>query len=55
MDILSWIFGFLWDNFFQFMNLELDFGSVSFSLWQFLLGSIVVFAIAVGIIRRLFE
>lgn len=52
MGVISWCFQFLWGNFFNFMNWELNFGDVSFTLWQFLLGSIVVFGIAVAIIRR---
>lgn len=55
MDILGWVFRFLWSNFFEFMNYELNFGSVSFTLWQFLLGSIIVFTIAAGIVRRILE
>lgn len=55
MNIMSWCFQFIWNNFFTFMNWELSFGDVSFTLWQFLLGSIIVFAIVVGIIRRLFD
>lgn len=55
MDILTWSFQFLWDNFFNFMNYELNFGDVSFSLWQFMLGSIIVFTIVIGIIRRLLD
>ena len=55
MDIISWSFKFLWDNFFTFMNYQLDFGDVSFSLWEFLLGSLIIFGILVFIIRRIFE
>ena len=55
MDIAAWSFQFLWDTFFQFMNYELNLGSVTFSLWQFLLGSIILFVIIVGIIRRILQ
>lgn len=55
MDFLGWTFQFLWSNFFEFMNYELNFGSVTFSLWEFLLGSIIVFGIAFVIIRRILE
>lgn len=55
MDILGWSFGFLWDNFWTFMNWQLNFGDVSFTLWEFMLGSIIVFGIVVAIIRRLFS
>lgn len=55
MDFLAFSFQFLWDNFFNFMNYELNFGDISFSLWQFLLGSIIVFTIVLGIIKRVLE
>ena len=55
MELMSWCFEFLWSNFFSFMNWQLDFGDVSFTLWQFMLGSIIVFGIVVAIIRRVFQ
>lgn len=55
MDILSWSFEFLWKNFFSFMNYELDFGFVTFTLFEFLYGSIIVFGIVAIIIRRLLK
>ncbi len=55
MEIMGWCFKFIWDNFFNFMNYRLDFGDVSFTLWQFMIGAIIVFAIVVGIIKRIFD
>lgn len=53
--LLHFSFDMIWDSFFYFMNWELNFGDLSITLWHFLLGSIVVFSIAVAIIRRLLQ
>ena len=55
MEIMGWSFRFLWENFFAFMNWQLDFGDVSFTLWEFFLGGLIVFGIVVVIIRRIFS
>lgn len=49
--IIGWVFKFLWDNFFAFMNWQLHFGDVTFTLWEFMLGSIIVFTLVIGLIR----
>lgn len=52
--IIGWCFKFLWDNFFAFMNWELHFGDISITLWEFMLGSIIVFTLIIGLIRGIF-
>lgn len=51
IGIIGWLAKFIWENFFNFMNWRLDFGDVSFTLWEFMLGSIITFTIVIGIIR----
>lgn len=55
MEIMSWCFSFIWDNFFRFMNWELNFGDVCFTLWQFMLGGIIIFGIIAAVIRRILQ
>lgn len=55
MEIMGWCFNFIWNNFFEFMNWELNFGDVHFTLWEFMLGGIIIFGIIAVIIRRILE
>ncbi len=55
MEIMGFCFEFIWNNFFEFMNWELNFGDVHFTLWEFMLGSIIIFGIIAVVIRRILQ
>lgn len=50
MKLLSWAFQFIWDTTYNILNFTIDFGDISFTLWQFAIGSAVIF-ILIRLIR----
>lgn len=54
MKLLSWAFGFIWDVSYNILNFEIDFGDISFTLWQFAVGGAVIY-ILIRLIRGIFN
>ena len=50
MKLLSWAFGFIWDVTYGILNFKVDFGDISFTLWQFAVGGAVIY-ILIRLIR----
>lgn len=50
MKLLSWAFRFIWDALYSILDFTVDFGDISFTLWQFAVGTAVIF-ILIRLIR----
>lgn len=45
MELLSWAFSFIWDTAYGILNFTVNLGDFSFTLWQFALGSSVIYIV----------
>jgi len=48
------VFSFLWEWGYKFLSFELDFGDISFTLFDFALGVVVV-SLVIALVRRILE